>query len=180
MDARNRFETKATFELARLEWLVALVVAVVLAVIHIGEIRWAVFVGFFLIIDLIGYIPGAIAFRRSADGHIPRGYYVAYNTMHSLAFNAVLVGAWCLLVGPEWALLAVPIHLMGDRALFGNSLKPFGVPFEPHLDPHFAEFEQRFAGSGPGTGTGGGSGTGGAASTPASPPTERPARAVNA
>jgi hypothetical protein len=170
VDARNRFETRTTFALARLEWLVALVVAVALALIHIGEIRWPVFIAFFLVIDVIGYLPGAVAFRRSADGHIPRGYYVAYNTMHSLAFNAVVVAAWCLLVGPEWALLAVPIHLMGDRALFGNSLKPFGVPFEPHLDQHFAEFERRFADGDPA----------GAPSTPASTSAERAVGAVNA
>ena len=34
----------------------------------------------------------------------------------------------------------LPIHLFGDRALFGNFLKPFAVPFEPHEDPAFARF----------------------------------------
>jgi hypothetical protein len=34
-------------------------------------------------------------------------------------------------VRPEWALLAIPLHLGGDRSLFGNFLKPFSVPFEP-------------------------------------------------
>ncbi|GHJ43227.1 membrane protein [Catellatospora sp. TT07R-123] len=145
MDAHNRFETRTTFTLARLEWLTALVVASVLGILHIGEIRWPVFIGFFLVIDVIGYIPGAIAFRRAPGGDISRGYYLAYNIMHSLVTNAILVGLWCLLVGPEWALLAVPIHLFGDRALFGNTLKPFGVPFEPHLSPAFAEFERAYA-----------------------------------
>lgn len=145
MDIRNRFETKATFALARLEWLAALVACVALAIVHIGEIRWGVFAGFFLLIDLIGYLPGAVAFRRSRDGRISRGYFIAYNLMHSLVTNAVLVGAWCLLVGPEWALLAVPIHLFGDRALFGNTFKPFGVPFEPRVIGAFADFERAYA-----------------------------------
>jgi hypothetical protein len=33
---------------------------------------------------------------------------------------------------------------MGDRALFGNSLKPFGVSFEPETTPEFRRFEQRY------------------------------------
>jgi hypothetical protein len=70
--------------------------------------------------------------------------------MHSLLTGAVLVGLWALLVKPEWALLAVPIHLFGDRALFGNSLKPFGVRFEPAAHPAFVEFERTYATAGPG------------------------------
>ncbi|MEU3251039.1 hypothetical protein [Streptomyces sp. NPDC006997] len=144
MDAKNRFETKTTFALSRLEWLAALTVSLVLAVQHFPEIRWWVFVLLFAVIDVIGYVPGAIAYRRSPDKRISRGYYVAYNTMHSLVTAGVLAGAWALFVRPEWALLALPIHLMGDRALFGNSLKPFGVSFEPETDPAYRDFEQRY------------------------------------
>ncbi|MGW4009847.1 hypothetical protein [Streptomyces sp. NPDC004763] len=144
MDAKNRFETKTTFALTRLEWLGFLTVSVVLAFQHLAEIRWAVFVLLFAVIDVVGYLPGAIAFRRSPDGHVPRACYVAYNTMHSLVTAGVVAGAWALFVRPEWALLALPIHLMGDRALFGNSLKPFGVAFEPETTPEFRRFEQRY------------------------------------
>lgn len=147
MDIANRFETRTTHALHRLEWLLALGVSIGFGLGHLGDIRWPVFIGFFVIIDLIGYIPGAIAFRHSRTGDISRGYYVAYNVMHSLVTNAVLVGLWMLLVGPEWSLLAVPIHLFGDRALFGNTLKPFGVPFEPHVLPAFVSFEQAYAGA---------------------------------
>ncbi|MCX5039161.1 hypothetical protein ACFWFH_21050 [Streptomyces coelicoflavus] len=144
MDAKNRFETKVTFALSRLEWLGFLAVSLVLAVQHRTEIRWGVFVLLFAVIDAIGYVPGAIAFRRHPDRPVPRGYYVAYNTMHSLVTAGVLAGAWALFVRPEWALLALPIHLMGDRALFGNSLKPFGVAFEPETSPAFRLFEQKY------------------------------------
>ncbi|MER7399034.1 hypothetical protein ABT381_26400 [Streptomyces sp. NPDC000151] len=145
MDAKNRFETKTTFALSRLEWLAFLAASLVLAYQHVSEIRWGVFAGFFLAIDVIGYIPGAIAFRRSADKRIARGYYVAYNVMHSLVTAGVLAGAWALYAGPEWALLALPIHLMGDRALFGNSLKPFGVTFEPHTNPAYRAFKKQYS-----------------------------------
>ncbi|MFG2681056.1 hypothetical protein [Streptomyces sp. NPDC048392] len=144
MDAKNRFETKVTFALSRLEWLGFLAVSLVLAFQHRTEIRWGVFVLLFTVIDAVGYIPGAIAFRRRPDRRVPRGYYVAYNAMHSLVTAGALAGAWALFVRPEWALLALPIHLMGDRALFGNSLKPFGVAFEPETTPAFRSFEQRY------------------------------------
>lgn len=128
-----------------MEWGVGLGVSIWLAIAHIGEINWVVFVGLFLIIDLIGYIPGAIAFRRIPGGRIPRGYFIAYNTMHSLVTWSVILGGWLLLFGFQWALLAVPIHLLGDRALFGNTLKPLRVPFEPHLIPAFEQFEIDYA-----------------------------------
>ena len=142
MDAKNRFEGPTTYLLIRLEYLVALIGSIALAVIHIKSIRWIPFIGLFAYIDLIGYIPGAIAYRKTPGGQISRVYYLLYNTMHSLLFNAAIVGLWVLLVGPEWALLAIPIHLCGDRALFGNFLKPFSVPFEPHVLPAFSRLEE--------------------------------------
>jgi hypothetical protein len=148
VDPLNRFQTRTGFRLARLEWLAALMVCVGFALVHLGGIRWLVFAGLFLYIDLIGYIPGAIAYRRSPTGQIPRGFYVAYNVMHNLVTGAVVVGLWAVFVRPEWALLAVPIHLLGDRALFGNTFKAFGVAFEPRVHPAFAAFEREYAASG--------------------------------
>ena len=145
MDSHNHFETKTTFALSRLEWIAGLSACSILAMQHLSEIRWSVFIGLFVVIDLIGYVPGAIAYRRSATGDISRGLYLAYNLMHSLATWSVLLGLWIWSLGPQWALLAVPIHLFGDRALFGNSLKPFGVAFEPSTHPEFATFERRYA-----------------------------------
>jgi len=145
VDGRNRFETPVTLAHNRVEWGVGLAVSSGLALVHFGDINWVIFVGLFVIIDLIGYIPGAIAFRRTPGGRIPRPYFVLYNTMHSLVTWSVLIGAWLLVFGFQWALLAVPIHLLGDRALFGNTLKPFRVPFEPHLIPAFRQFELDYA-----------------------------------
>jgi len=145
VDSHNRFETKATAGLLRLEWVMGLVVCVALAIIHIRSVNWPVFIGFFAGIDLIGYIPGAIAYRRSPARSISKRYYMAYNTMHSLLTGGAMAGIWMLAVRPEWALLAIPIHLFGDRGLFGNSLKPFNVKFEPVTHPAFAEFERSLA-----------------------------------
>ncbi len=138
MDAANPFETPTTYRLHRAEYLAGLAVATTLIVWHASDIRWVAFAGLFLYIDLIGYIPGAIAFRRSPDHTIPKAYYVLYNTMHSLLTQGAVVGLWGWLVGWEWALLAIPFHLAGDRGLFGNFMKTFALPFEPHAaDPGY-------------------------------------------
>jgi hypothetical protein len=142
MDIKNRFEGRSTLTLLRLEYLIGLAGSIILAIVHIHAIRWIPFIAFFAYIDLIGYIPGAIAYRRTPGGRISRVYYVLYNITHSAAVNVLVVGVWVLAVGPEWALLAVPIHLCGDRALFGNFLKTFAVPFEPHVLPAFERFEE--------------------------------------
>jgi hypothetical protein len=130
MTAAVRFETRATHAVLRVEHGIALAVCVALFVLHLGEVRWLPAVLLFAGIDLIGYLPGLVAHHRSATKLIPRVYYVLYNVMHSFATHAVLVGVWLLVAGWEWALLAIPIHLCGDRALFGNTLKPFSEPFE--------------------------------------------------
>lgn len=137
MDQANPFESPTTFRLHRAEYLVGLAVATGFFIAHIGEVRWLPAVILFVYIDLIGYIPGAIAYRRSADHLISKGYYVAYNIMHSLVTQGAVAALWIWLVGPEWALLVIPMHLFADRGVFGNFLKPFGLPFEPVPNPSF-------------------------------------------
>ena len=150
MDAANRFESRTTYRLLRLEYLAALGVSVFLFFGHLGQVRWWPAIALFVYIDLIGYIPGAIAYHRSTTKRIPKTYYVLYNTMHSFATQAVVALLWAWLVRPEWALLALPIHLCGDRSLFGNFLKPFCVSFEPVEHPAFRRLRAELIGSGHG------------------------------
>ena len=131
MDNNNRVQTKTTFMLLRAEYGVALGVCVVAFFGHIGEIRWIPAVLLFAYIDVFGYLPGFVMHRRADNHEISRTYYVLYNTMHSFVTQSVVVGLWIWIHGFEWALLVVPIHLCADRAIFGNLLKPFSVPFEP-------------------------------------------------
>ena len=144
MDSHNLFLTRTTCRLLRAEYGAALIVAAVLALIHLGQIRWPVFIGMFVYIDLLGYLPGAVAYRRARGGGIGRGFYVLYNCMHSFLSAGVVAVVWCLLIRPEWALLALPIHLCGDRAIFGNFLKPFGLSFEPVTHSAYKELVKRY------------------------------------
>jgi len=137
VDAANAFESPTTFRLHRAEYLVGFGVATALMIWHWSDIRRVPAVALFLYIDLIGYIPGAIAFHRSKTKKISKVYYVLYNCMHSMITQAAVVGLWMLFIGPEWALIVIAFHIFGDRGVFGNFLKPFNLPFEPHRDPAY-------------------------------------------
>jgi hypothetical protein len=110
---------------------VLLAALVVLVALHLEELSWPRFLAAFVLIDLVGYLPGAVAYRRSGGGAIAPLYHHLYNLTHSYLTGATVVGLWALATGPEWAMLAVPIHLAGDRGLFGNTYKPVELPFEP-------------------------------------------------
>jgi hypothetical protein len=131
MDQANPFESRNTYRLHRGEYLVWLAIVSGLFIYHIRDVRWLPAVALFFYIDLIGYIPGAIAYHRSTTRQISKVYYVLYNLMHSMITQTAVVGLWGLTIGWEWALLIVPFHIFGDRALFGNFLKPFALDFEP-------------------------------------------------
>ena len=132
MDAVNRFHTRETWLWVRVEHLLLLAILIGLAIWQITEIRWQWFLAALVGIDLIGYIPGTIAYRRAADGKVAPIYHHLYNFTHSYVTAAVLVALWAWAIGGlEWAMLAIPIHLEGDRGLFGNTYKPVSLPFEP-------------------------------------------------
>ncbi len=131
MDTKNRFHTDSTYLLMRLEHLAIVLIGSVLTLYHYKEVAWGRFILAFIIIDLIGYIPGAIAYRRQ-NGKISPVYYYLYNIAHSYLVAGVAVGLWAWAAGGfEWAMMAFPIHLSGDRGIFGNVFKPLALSFEP-------------------------------------------------
>jgi hypothetical protein len=146
MDSKNRFHTKETWLLVRAEHVALLGVLVVLLFIHREETSWLRFAAAFVLIDLIGYVPGAVAYRRRGGGRIAPLYHHLYNLTHSYLTGALVVGLWALAMGGfEWAMLAVPLHLSGDRGLFGNTYKPFELAFEPEtaLEPVAAPLQEQ-------------------------------------
>ena len=142
MDAANRFETKQNFLLARLEYWLLLLASLALLVMHWNEVRWIPFILLFLYIDLIGYLPGAFV-HRWRKGRVPVLFYRLYNLTHNCLSAALVAILWCLFAGPEWALLALPIHLLGDRAVFGNGFKTPEISFEGAPHEAFVQFEKR-------------------------------------
>jgi hypothetical protein len=132
MDAVNRFHTDQTWRWSRAEHVVLVVALAALVLVHWREVAWARFALAFTVIDVVGYLPGAIAYRRAGGGRIAPLYHHLYNVTHSYLVAGALVALWAVAGGGlEWAMLAVPIHLSGDRGLFGNLYKPVSLPFEP-------------------------------------------------
>ena len=132
MDHVNRFHTNDSWVWVRAEHVAVVVVTLGLLVYHRSEVNWVRGVAAFVLLDVIGYVPGAIAYRRARGGKIPAIYHHLYNLTHSYLVCGMVVGLWALAGdGFEWAMLAVPIHLSGDRGIFGNTYKPTTLPFEP-------------------------------------------------
>lgn len=138
MDQANLFETPTTYRLLRAEFGLGAAAAAGLLVANRKKLRWKSAMALFVYPDLVGYLPGALAYRRSADRRISPAYYVLYNTAHSFLTGAAIAGLWVRKVRPEWALLVIPMHLAGDRSLFGNFMKQFSVDFEPAPHPVYA------------------------------------------
>lgn len=115
----------------RAEHAGAVAVLTVLVLAHRADVAWPRFVLAFVAIDLVGYVPGALAFRRARGGPIAPIYHHLYNVTHSYLVAAAAAALWALAGGGvEWAMLALPIHLSGDRGLLGNAFKPPAAPFE--------------------------------------------------
>ena len=116
----------------RAEHLAVVALAAALALLHLRELCWPRFIIAFVAVDLIGYLPGALAVRRASGGRVAPLFHHLSNVTHSYLVAGLCVGAWALALGRlEWAMLALPLHLSGDRGLFGNGHKPAALPFEP-------------------------------------------------
>lgn len=145
MDAANTFETPATYRALRAEFGLLGIAAGYLLWRKRDRVRWPVAAGLLLYTDVVGYVPGALAYRRSADGRVPRRYYAAYNTAHSVLTASAVAAAWSKARGPEWALLAIPLHIGIDRGLFGNFMRPFSVAFEPRPHPVWQQVREQLS-----------------------------------
>jgi hypothetical protein len=118
--------------LSRGEWLLLAAALSVAVLWHRDDVSWTRFAVAFAAIDLVGYLPGAVAHRRARGAVIAPVYHWLYNATHNFLTAALAAAAWAAAAGgPEWAMLALPLHLAGDRGVFGNGFKPSTDPFEP-------------------------------------------------
>ena len=132
MDIRNKFHTRGSYALMRLEHAGVVMACAALLVLNFDNVDWLRFAAAFIVIDAVGYLPGAITFRRRAGSTIAPAFHHLYNFAHNYLTWAAIVGLWVFQIGGfEWAMLAIPIHLSGDRGVFGNVFKPASLPFEP-------------------------------------------------
>ena len=143
MDTVNTFETPNTRLMVRGEYFFLLLVSIGITLYNWDEVRIIPLLILFGYIDLIGYIPGAIAYRKF-NGNVPKFFYYLYNINHNFVTAAMVALAWCYFVEPEWALMGIPIHLFGDRSLFGNQFKSRQFSFEPIKHPLYKKFEEAF------------------------------------
>lgn len=152
MDKYNTFHTRGTYALVRLDWAVLMLLAFTLLIVHWREVSWWRFTWAFLLPDLIGTLPGLYFYygrRTGPHRSIPSVIHKLYNFGHCFAVVALGCGFWWLATGHlEWAMLAFPIHLAGDRSIFGNIYKPLGVAFEPVKHVAFKHFEDDYGAAG--------------------------------
>jgi len=152
MDKYNRFHTPTIYTLVRLDWAVIMLVPLVLVILHWREVHWWRFFWAFALPDVIGTFPGLYVYygRRSGDRRsIPPIIHKLYNFGHSFVTVSAFCGIWYLVTGQlEWAMLAFPIHLAGDRSVFGNIYKPLGTAFEPVPHEAFRRFETEYDSAG--------------------------------
>ena len=117
--------------LTRSEWLLLMAALSAGVLWHRDAVSWTRFAIAFAAIDVVGYLPGALAFRRAGGSAIAPVFHWLYNATHNFVTAALAAAVWTLAAGgPEWAMLALPIHLAGDRGVFGNGFKPSAEPFE--------------------------------------------------
>src|SRR5262249_56946825 len=94
MDTRNRFHTNETWLWVRAEHLLLIGVLVVLLFLHWQEVSWPRFAAAFLLIDLVGYVPGAVVYRRTRGGRIAPISHHLYNLTHRYVTPGLAVRVW--------------------------------------------------------------------------------------
>lgn len=147
MDKANRFFTPTLYRMVRLDWLVIMIALSIIAAMHWREINWWLFLIVFWWIDFVGTAPGMYYQGRHPERPVPRWTIVLYNFCHSFTTVGVITAIWYAFAGFQWEMLAMPIHLAGDRCVFGNIYKHFDPRFEPHPDPGYQRFESEFLNS---------------------------------
>lgn len=113
----------AALRLGRAEWLAVLLGSALMLLVHAPDVAWARGAIAFAGIDLVGFAPGAVLRRASGGRPAPRACAYLYNFTHNLGTAVGVVAVWAACAGFEWAMLAIPLHLAGDRGLFGNGFQ---------------------------------------------------------
>src|ERR1700751_5119505 len=103
MDNANRLPTRNKWPWVRVEQVTITLGLSALVVLQRREVNWERFLVAFGVIDIVGYLPGAIAFRCAKGGTILPIFYRLYNFTHNYLIAIIAAGLWAVAVGHvEW------------------------------------------------------------------------------
>ncbi len=127
---------QSALTLIRIEYLMCFFISVYFFFINIESINWWLFIALFMVIDLVGYIPGMLRTLVTKNQVPERIFYILYNITHNLTVIGALVFMCWQMGWLDWSFLAIPIHLFGDRGVLGNFYKPYETPYnDPSIAP---------------------------------------------
>lgn len=148
MDKYNTFFTPLLYRLVRLDWLCIMLALITITIINWENVNWWIFFIMFWWIDLIGTVPGmyylSVNEGTEKEKSVPKWCVFIYNICHSFTTVSIITLLWYMTSGPEWAMLAMPIHLAADRCVFGNIYKSFRLKFDPVENIEFKKFYEEF------------------------------------
>ena len=120
-----KFEIKSL----RIENLILGSIAFGLSIYYYAGINWWHYIALFALIDVIGYIPGRTWCILNKESVPPKLFYTLYNICHNLVFVSVVSLIYWFFIEKNLAILALFVHLFGDRGVFGNFNKEYGNPY---------------------------------------------------
>lgn len=95
-------------------------ISIILTIILFNQINIIYYLVFFLLIDLIGYIPGRIWNLLKGDNDTAKIFYKLYNLCHNFATITIISLIWLYFVNNDYSFIALYTHLFLDRGLLGN------------------------------------------------------------
>lgn len=96
------------------------ILCVLLTIIMHRQINFYYYILLFLLIDLVGYIPGRIWNYFYGDERTLNIFYKLYNFCHNLVLITLISLIWLYLFKNDYSFIALYAHLFLDRGIFGN------------------------------------------------------------
>lgn len=96
------------------------IITIILTIFFYNKINFIYYIVFFLLIDLIGYMPGRLWNFFKGDGNTSKIFYKLYNVCHNLVVITVVSIIWLYFFNNDYSFLALYTHLFLDRGVLGN------------------------------------------------------------
>lgn len=96
------------------------IIFMLLTIILHKQINFYYYISLFLLIDLIGYIPGRIWNYWYGDENTLKIFYTLYNFFHSLVIITLMSIFWLYQFKNDYSFIALYAHIFLDRGILGN------------------------------------------------------------